>query len=359
MNAVANMFVKPTIELMERGLVPDFAIRQGIRRLLKERLRNLNSAAGETADSVDQYNQRFFQELWSGALALATEKANEQHYEVPAEFYDLVLGPHKKYSCCFFDSSATAKSPDLEQAEKNSLNLTCQHAQLLNGNSILELGCGWGSLTLWMAQHYPDSQITAVSNSHSQRKYILDQADQRGLAQRIKVITCDINQFQPNDRFDRIVSVEMFEHVRNHRLLLNRIADWLVDDGKLFVHIFCHRDFCYPFETAGASNWMGQYFFTGGIMPNQDLLAAAAERLVRRQTWIWNGGHYEKTSNAWAAKLQQKREQVIELFDSVYGTGKGVRWFYRWKMFFFACAELFGTNEGNEWFVQHSLFEKN
>jgi cyclopropane-fatty-acyl-phospholipid synthase len=358
MNAVANMLVKPTIELMERGLMPDFVIRQGIRRLLKERLRNLQSELKQSGQSREQFNQQFFQRLWSGPVAVDTDKANQQHYEVPADFYDLVLGPNKKYSCCFFDSAAGDNSADLEQAEKNSLNLTCQHAQLVNGNSILELGCGWGSLTLWMARHFPDSQITAVSNSHSQQRYISAQAEQRGLSRQIQVVTCDINLFVPKQKFDRIVSVEMFEHVRNHRTLMNRIADWLEPEGRLFVHIFCHRDFCYPFETEGASNWMGQYFFTGGIMPNQELLPAAAERLQTLKQWIWNGRHYEKTSNLWAANMDRHKETILRQFEKVYGPGQGLRWFYRWKIFFLACAELFGTREGNEWFVQHTLFSR-
>lgn len=358
MNAVASLFAKPTIELMERGLVPEFLMRQGIRRLLRLRLMNLSRSLSESGLEVDAFNEKFINEAWNSPLAIATDAANQQHYEIPASFYDLVLGPHKKYSCCYFEPGDEGCQISLQSAESKALEITCQRAGLVDGQTILELGCGWGSLTLWMAQRFPNSFITAISNSNSQRQYILDQARKRGIADRLNVVTCDINEFESQQKFDRIVSVEMFEHVRNHRMLLNRVANWLADDGQLFVHIFCHRDFVYPFETEGSTNWMGRYFFTGGLMPNQKLLALAAEKLKCQQTWIWDGKHYEQTSNLWAANMDQNKTLLVEILNQIYGAGNGFRWFYRWKLFFLACAELFGTDNGNEWFVQHSLFSK-
>ena len=351
MNVVSQAIIRPTIELMERGLVPEFIMRKGIRRLLRQRLETLNRSWQESNSSLDEFNDRFLSTAWEAPLAIATDKANEQHYEVPAAFFDLVLGPRRKYSSCYFDSF----SDDLAAAEETSLRMTCQNAQIENGMDILELGCGWGSLTLWMAEHFPDSNIVALSNSRSQREFILRQASGKGLDSRLEVITCDIKDFQIDRRFDRIVSVEMFEHVRNHRQLLDQgVAHWLRPDGKLLVHIFCHRSFCYPFETEGASNWMGKYFFTGGMMPDQRLMSRASTKLEVDQSWVWNGRHYERTCNLWAANLDRHAAEARAIFRDVYGIGQETRWLYRWKLFFLACAELFGTSQGNEWFVQHT-----
>jgi cyclopropane-fatty-acyl-phospholipid synthase len=337
---------------MERGLVPEFAMRAGIRRLSRERLRGLRRELVRSGKSLAEFNQLFLERAWSGPLALVPEKANEQHYEVPAAFYRKVLGPHRKYSCCYYENDQV----DLAGAEQRALELTCEHAELVDGQEILELGCGWGSLTLWMAEHYPHARITALSNSHSQRQYIEQQAAARGLADRIRVITQDINRWQNNQPFDRVVSVEMFEHVRNHRQLLDQISGWLTPQGKLFVHIFCHRQFAYPFETQGSANWMGKYFFSGGMMPDQQLLVRAATQLQLEQQWIWDGRHYQRTSNHWVERLEQNRDEIESILEAVYGAGQQQRWFYRWKMFFLACAELFGLAEGQEWYVSHYRF---
>ncbi len=351
MKLVSQTIIRPTIELMERGLVPEFIMRKGIRRLLRQRLETLHQSWLESNLSLDEFNDCFLSAAWEAPLAIATDKANEQHYEVPASFFDLVLGPRRKYSSCYFDSF----NDDLAAAEETSLRMTCQNAQIENGMDVLELGCGWGSLTLWMAEHFPDSNIVALSNSRSQREFILRQASEKGLDSRLEVITCDIKNFQTERRFDRIVSVEMFEHVRNHRQLLDQgVAHWLRPNGKLLVHIFCHRSYCYPFETEGASNWMGKYFFTGGMMPDQRLLSRASTKLHVDQSWIWNGRHYERTCNLWAANLDRHAAEVRAIFRDVYGSGQETRWFYRWKLFFLACAELFGTSQGDEWFVQHT-----
>jgi cyclopropane-fatty-acyl-phospholipid synthase len=229
---------------------------------------------------------------------------------------------------------------------------------LENGQDILELGCGWGSLTLWIAEHYPASRITAVSNSRTQREFILDQARRRGIDGRLEVITCDMNRLELDRQFDRVVSVEMFEHMRNHRELLRRVSTWMRPEAKLFIHIFCHREFAYPFETDGAANWMGKYFFSGGMMPNEQLFSRYDQHLAVRRQWRWDGRHYERTSNLWLQNMYQHQREIIALFERTYGPGEGSRWFHRWRMFFLACAELFGFRKGEEWFVAHYLLTK-
>ncbi len=346
-----ELVTKLAIGAIERGWVPENLERAGIRALLRQRLAELNRG------SLDQRQQRtvdFLLDSEAAPLAPLAEKANEQHYEVPTAFYDLVLGPHKKYSSCHFPSF----QDDLATAERSALELTCQRAELGNDQDILELGCGWGSLTLWMAEHFPQSRITAVSNSRTQREYILEQALRRGIDGNLEVITCDMNRLQLERQFDRVVSVEMFEHMRNHRALLEKVASWMRPEAKLFVHIFCHRDCAYPFETTGAANWMGKYFFSGGMMPNEQLFSRYDQHLAVRRQWRWNGRHYERTSNLWLANMYAHRREIVELFEQTYGSGEGVRWFNRWRMFFLACAELFGYRGGEEWFVAHYLLAK-
>lgn len=351
MPSLINPLAATAIALIERGLVPESTIRAAIRYLVSVRRRSLYAG---TEEGRQRRSIAFLDEAASESrLALETDKANEQHYEVPADFYELVLGPHKKYSSCYFvDPEST-----LEQAEADALAITCERAEIENGMSILELGCGWGSLTLWMAEHYPDSRIVAVSNSRSQRRWIMHQAQRRGIADRLDVKTCDINELQLTQTFDRVVSVEMFEHVRNHRQLLQNIAQWLNPTGRLFVHIFCHRAYAYPFETAGAANWMGRHFFSGGMMPSRDLFRRYDDHLRIERQWTWNGSHYERTANAWAANLDANRKQILQLFAQTYGKRDALRWLMRWKVFFLACAELFGAHAGEEWFVEHYLFE--
>lgn len=317
--------------------------------MLRARLQQIRS------DSLEQRSQKlaqYIQELSSGPVAHVPEKANEQHYEVPANFFVASLGKHLKYSCCYWDNATT----NLDHAESNALRRTCENAALQDGQTILELGCGWGSLSLWMASQYPNSTIHAVSNSASQKAYIDQQAQQRGLTN-LTIHTCDINNFQPKGLFDRVVSVEMFEHVRNHSELMRRISTWLVPEGKLFVHIFCHDRETYPFEDEGASSWMARYFFSGGIMPARDLLLRYQQNLALEKQTCWDGTHYEKTSNAWLEKMDQQSEMVHDCFSEAYGAGWKV-WRQRWRMFYMACAELFGFNGGNEWYVSHYLFCK-
>ena len=338
------------IDAVERGWVPDALTRAAIRSLCRQRLRETCKSRSNSRNAAAPLVER----MRSGPIALVPEKANEQHYEVPPEFFAAVLGSRRKYSCCFYPDAKTS----LAAAEEYALAISCERAGLANGQSILELGCGWGSLTLWMAEHYPESRITAVSNSSPQRRYIEAEAARRGF-NNVRVLTADMNDFSaPAGAFDRVVSVEMFEHMRNYQQLLERIASWLVPGGKLFVHIFCHRSEAYSFETEGDANWMGRYFFTGGIMPSADLLREFQHHLRLTNQWSWNGTHYQRTSEAWLHNLDRNRREIMPILTSVYGEVEASRWFHRWRMFFLAVAELFGYANGEEWFVSHYLMEK-
>ncbi|MEG0186242.1 MAG: class I SAM-dependent methyltransferase [Stenotrophomonas sp.] len=334
----------------ERGWLPDAALRAGIRRLCAQRLHD------ESAGGMQAQSQRFQQrltELSGSALALHVDAANRQHYEVPAAFFQACLGHRLKYSSCYY---ATGQET-LDQAEEAMLELYGQRAGLADGQDILELGCGWGSLTLWMAERFPNARITGVSNSHSQREHILAQCQARGL-DNVQVLTRDVNQLDlPAAAYDRCVSVEMFEHVRNYERLLGRIAHWLKPDGALFVHIFAHRTLMYPFETEGDDNWMGRHFFTGGLMPAADTLLHFQRDLVLDQRWLLDGTHYQRTANHWLANQDAAREQLLPLLARTYGDDAAARvWWQRWRMFWMACAELFGYDEGQQWLVAHYLF---
>ncbi len=339
-----------TLELAERAVLPDCLIRLGIKRLLRQRLHEEHRYG-----DLQKQQQRFHNllaELRQSPIALATEKANEQHYEVPSKFYLQSLGEHLKYSSCYWPEGVT----DLGAAEEAMLTLSCERAELQNGQQVLELGCGWGSLSLWMASKYPGSNIVAVSNSNTQRSFIESTAQRRGLGN-IRVITCDMNDFDIEQRFDRVVSVEMFEHMRNYEQLMQRISGWLKPEGKLFVHIFCHRYLMYPFETDGANDWMGRYFFTGGLMPAADTLLHFQEKLRLQQRWIISGTHYQKTLEAWLQKTDRNKVTILDVFRETYGSDtKADRWLQRWRIFFMACAELFGYRQGSEWMVAHYLF---
>ena len=283
------------INWIEQGYVPDAIVRKGIRRLLKKRLVEVHANDAERASYCKQY---LISNMKESAIALSTDKANEQHYEVPAKFYDLVLGDHNKYSCCYWDE----KTESLSQAEEKALHNTCKHADLRDGQRILELGCGWGSLTLWMAERFPSSQITAVSNSSSQRDFIVNKAKHKHLTN-INVITADMNDFNPSEQYDRVVSVEMFEHMRNWEVIFHRVYEWLYPDGKFFMHIFSHRQVPYTFEVKDSSDWMSEYFFTGGMMPCDDLPLYFQKHLNIQSSWTWSGEHYAHTSNAWLMQM--------------------------------------------------------
>lgn len=338
------------ITLAEQKLLPDFIVRYGIRNLLKQRLLD------EYANDVERQNarqQKLLANLHHSPIAIETAAANQQHYEVPTGFYQLALGKRLKYSSCYWEDGTQT----LDEAEALMLSLTATRADLADGQHILELGCGWGSLTLWLAEQMPHSNITAVSNSNSQRDHIRHQAKQRGLTN-IAVLTCDVNQLALEKQFDRIVSVEMFEHMRNYDSLLANIASWLIPGGKLFVHIFCHRYLSYPFETEGDDNWMGKYFFTGGLMPARDTLLHFQKHLQLQQQWDLSGSHYQKTAEAWLQNMDKHDHEIHDLFTRAYGKKEARLWQQRWRIFFMSCAELFGYNQGNEWLVAHYLFVK-
>lgn len=325
------------IHLAERGLVPLPVLRLGVRRLLQQRLREAGSGP-----SVDEFSSQ----LRSGPVALVPEKANEQHYELPPEFFELCLGSHLKYSGALWPEGIRT----LDEAERAMLDLTCARAQIADGMQILELGCGWGSLTLHMARTYPNARITAVSNSAPQRRFIESRAPGN-----VTVITADMNDLALDQRFDRVVSVEMFEHMRNYRELLQRVRGWMKDDARLFVHVFCHRRFAYPFETEGDDNWMGRYFFTGGIMPAFDLFRRFDDDLVIEEEWAVNGVHYGRTAKAWRENLEARRDEIMPVLRGTYGAD-AARWYHRWRLFYLACEELFGYREGEEWLVGHYRF---
>ena len=338
------------IGLCERSLLPDWLIRAGIRRLCAQRL------AEESSDDAAAAWARFrrcLDELRESPVAIHTDAANAQHYELPPRFFESCLGKRLKYSSCYFPRG----DETLDQAEDAMLALYGERALLADGQDILELGCGWGSLTLWMAQNYPRSRITAVSNSKPQREFILARCRALGLGN-VDVITQDVNRLElPASSFDRCVSIEMFEHMRNYATLLERIASWLRADGKLFVHIFCHRELMYPFETDGDDNWMGRYFFTGGLMPSADTLLWFQRDLAIEQQWRLPGTHYARTANLWLANQDANRAAVLQVLQLAYGDQARV-WHQRWRMFWMACAELFGYRDGNEWLVAHYRFTR-
>ena len=320
------------IHLTEAGRVPDPLVRAGIRRLLRERLASL---PGDDREALADYKRDFIALMDASPLAVMTEAANEQHYEVPSDYYSLVLGPRRKYSSCHWGEGVAS----LEEAERAALAITCQRAGLADGQRILELGCGWGSLSLWMAEQFPGASITAVSNSHSQRTFIEARAAALGLAN-LRVITADMNSFEPDGRFDRIVSVEMFEHMRNWRTLFGRVADWLDHGGRFFMHVFCHRDSPYFFEEESA-----------------DLPLHFQQHLQLLDHWVWNGTHYARTLEAWLERQDAQEDAVGAVLAGRHGAEAGL-WVMRWRLFYMACAELFRMNGGNEWFVGHYLFEK-
>jgi cyclopropane-fatty-acyl-phospholipid synthase len=348
-----------SMRLLERDLVPDGVIRSRIRTLLAARLREEDRGDPERQQA---HLMQLIATLKASPIAINTSDANAQHYELPTEFFQHVLGRRLKYSSCFYeDPSRPPAEPEaaLDAAEVRMLRLTCERARLNDGDRILELGCGWGSLSLWMAEHYPRSRITAVSNSHGQKRHIDAEAAARGFSN-LEIITCDMNAlaFEPGERFDRVVSVEMFEHMRNYEELMARIAGWMSPEATLFVHIFTHLRYAYPFEVRDDSDWMAKYFFTGGIMPSDDLLLYFQRDLCLLDHWQVSGLHYRLTSEAWLAKMDARRAAIMPILERTYGRGEARRWWVYWRVFFMSCAELWGYAAGREWLVSHYLFRR-
>ena len=337
-------------KLVEQDKVPDILLRKGIRKLLRQRL------AEEKFDNVEDQQAHLMgliEELKASPIAVNTTDANQQHYEVSTQFYQYCLGKNLKYSSGYWKEGVT----NINKAEDDMLELTCERAELRDGQDILELGCGWGSLSLFMAVKYPNSRIKVVSNSRTQKQHIDDRANTLGL-KNLTVITADMNTFTIDDKFDRVVSVEMFEHMRNYQLLLAKVASFLKPDGKLWIHIFTHKEYAYKFEVFDDTDWMSKYFFTGGIMPSDDLMFYFNDDLVVEKHWHVSGTHYAKTSGAWLQNMDAHKAEIMPLFEQTYGKNQAVKWWVYWRLFYMACAELWNFNNGNEWIVSHYLFHK-
>lgn len=329
-------------DLCERGWIPDGLARFGMRRLIRQRLRQVTGADAPARQAA------FFDSLRSGPIAFATDAANAQHYEVPPAFFETVLGPRLKYSCAWYEND----TDDLATAEEAMLALTCRRAGVADGMELLDLGCGWGSLSLWLAEQYPNARITALSNSAGQRRHIEGRAAAAGLSN-LEVHTGDVAAWDTERRFDRVLSVEMFEHMSNYAALLAKVCRWLAPEGRLFTHVFCNREAGYRYEPG--DGWMERHFFTGGIMPREDQFEQFPDQVHVEQRWWVDGTHYERTCNDWLARQDAHRDRVAQLCLETYGPEEATRWIQRWRMFFMACAELFGLDGGRRYGVVHTL----
>ncbi len=332
---------KLILHLTERGYVPDFLIKKAALFLSKKRLAEPN---------ISKNKETVIQLLSDGDVAEKTVDANDQHYEVPPEFFRKVLGKRLKYSCSLFNNQTS-----LNEAEEKMLDLYIQRADIANNQEILDLGCGWGSFSLYAAAKFPESKITSVSNSFDQINYINDQAKKRSL-KNIKAIKMDVNNLNLDKQFDRIISIEMFEHLRNYRSILSSISKLLLDNGKVFIHIFCNKEKTYFYEVRHDLDWMTKYFFLGGIMPSKDIFSYFEEDLVVSKQWDVNGSHYSKTSKQWLKNHYENKKEIIDIFKNHYDDP--VIWFHRWRIFFLTCEIFFGMSKGNEYFVSHYLFKK-
>ncbi|KAJ3124490.1 hypothetical protein HK098_001101 [Nowakowskiella sp. JEL0407] len=340
--------------LIDSGYVPDYITRRGIQYLLSRRIQQLekggvtenNAAKVEFIKSLREVNQ----------VAIHTKEANEQHYEVPTKFFLKSLGKRLKYSSCYFESGAT----NLDEAEEAMLALYAERAEIVDGQSILDLGCGWGSNCLYLCEKFPNCKITALSNSNTQREYIMGVAKSKGF-KNLEVFTGDINTFQwPTPKiFDRIVTVEMFEHMKNYEALLHKVSTWLVPEtGRLFIHVFCHKSQPYSFNTDEANSWMAKYFFTGGTMPSEDFFLWFQKHVEVVDRWSVNGKNYGQTSEEWLKLMDANKKEIMPTFVECYGEKDASIWFQRWRVFYLACAELFNYADGQEWFVVHYLMKR-
>lgn len=334
-----------SVNKLQDAPFPDFLTRPAIALLVANARRSLKTPPADVEAT-------FAREMAERPVAEFTDAANEQHYELPARFFELCLGPHRKYSSCFYETPTAT----LGEAEASALRITCEHADLQDGQAVLELGCGWGSLSLWMAQHYPNSSITAVSNSHSQKAFIDGEAALRGL-KNLTVITADMNVFNIDRTFDRIVSVEMFEHMANWRALLTKAAGWLKTDGRMFIHVFSHVDQPYRFEVSDEADFIAQHFFTGGVMPSHGLMRQYADILAIDDQWRWSGTHYQRTADHWLENMDRNEVEIRAIMTEVYGD-QAALWTRRWRRFYMATAGLFGDSDGQVWGVSHYRLKK-
>lgn len=342
--------IEKAVGWTELGLVPDSVVRAGIRRLLESKRREIR--ADDVEFAADELNQ-FVAMMNASPIALLPDAANEQHYEIPAAFFAEVMGDHLKYSCGYWPSGVTT----LTESEGAALQVTVARAGIENGMQVLDLGCGWGSLSLWIAENFPECSVTSVSNSSTQREFIMGQAKERDL-KNIRVIVQDMNDFVTEDRFDRVVSVEMFEHMHNYGDLFHSISRWLAPDGQFFMHVFCHRSTPYEFIDKGPGDWMSRYFFSGGIMPSADLPLRFSDHLSIDKRWHWNGQHYAQTCDAWLARMDSNKDRILPILADCYSAAEASLWWQRWRVFFMACSELFAYDGGKEWYVGHYLFKK-
>ena len=336
--------------LLEKNIIPDFLIRSGIRRLLSQRLREENQGSLE---KNREYHQAYIEGLKKSPIAIQTHSANEQHYEVPTEFYKFCLGKRLKYSGGFWPQGVHS----LDESEDAMLSLSCKRAELKDGHSVLDLGCGWGSLTLYIAEKFPNCSITSVSNSKTQKEFIDSECNRRGY-KNVTVITRDMNEFTIDKKFDRLMSVEMLEHMKNYEILFQKFSTFMKDDSLFFIHIFTHNQYAYAFEVKDETDWMSKYFFTGGQMPSDDLFLYFQKDLLIQNHWRVNGTHYQKTSEAWLSKMDSNKDKIMPIFEATYGKENALKWWVYWRVFYMACAELWGYNNGEEWVVSHYLFKK-
>lgn len=335
---------------LERNLLPDAVVRRLTRLLLASRLRlgYLPSADLQLASLLD-----FKRSLEDMPIAVETDKANSQHYELPTSFFKLVLGKNLKYSCCYFQD----KSSTLEDAENAMLGLYCERAQVKDGQSILDLGCGWGSLSIYIAKKYPNCCITGICNSITQKSHIEEQCRDLQLSN-VKIIVADIGKFEMEASFDRVISIEMFEHMKNYKELLKKISKWMKQDSLLFVHHFCHKTFPYHFEDKNEDDWITRYFFAGGTMPSANLLLYFQDDVTVVNHWLVNGMHYARTSEEWLRRMDQNLASIRPIFETTYGKDSATKWIAYWRTFFIAVAELFGYSNGEEWMIALYLFKK-
>ncbi|KAJ4709012.1 (S)-coclaurine N-methyltransferase-like [Melia azedarach] len=350
MKAPYDATVRVILASLERNLLPDAVTRRLSRLLLAGRLRS-----GYKPSSELQLSDllQFVHSLREMPIAIKTEKPKTQHYELPTSFFKLVLGKHLKYSCCYF--SDTSKT--LEDAEKAMLQLCCERAQLKDGNTVLDVGCGWGSLSLYIAQKYSNCKITGICNSKTQKTFIDEQCRAHGL-QNVEIIVADISTFEIEASYDRIFSIGMFEHMKNYGDLLRKISKWMKQDSLLFVHYFCHKTFAYHFEETNEDDWITKYFFAGGTMPSANLLLYFPDDVSVVDHWLVNGKHYAQTSEEWLKRMDKNLASIKPIMESTYGKDQAVKWTVYWRTFFIAVAELFGYNNGDEWMVAHFLFKK-